>query len=691
LLAGLACHVLWTASRTETGPQWLLLEWRDATWGLAAGLRTPLCLREPVQQADDLLREVDLVIAENPADARLSMGAALVLDRPSPDYWDKHQWESRIMPWGGGKSSTNQAEYHAGQAAFDTKCSEKCFHLAALATELDPGTVGWWRLRAMLLWEESTDSNQTALRTTEWINFLDEAARHDPENALYDYLAADFYWNSAAEMARSQIDSQLPLNNDDRLRAGIARFEAGQQKPYLVVGSVGAPAMVKFLSNTRIPLIDQRDVLQGWSFDNRLSSLVGSLWKSQRRRAEEEEAHGRVVAALTTHRQNLRLAAQFREGGASNWDDISAMSYRTATAEDVYGLALKHQSLFSPDEREQLTALEANERLAAKVWDQARLAVPKSATARRRAISIGGNPGIVIRAVIAEMAPSLVAVLLLVALSAMLLSRLGNDVEVPAIGAIGQSLAFLLAAAIAVVSLGLAPAGIIPGPIQSWVLTILTIALPLAFLGLVTIGRKKNRGFKFSLGTMFLWFSVLGTLLGVFSVAQSKGGSFRLTPFDLFIPPRGLGVLEGTVLYDASGPGTGWFWALAQWIAWRGQYLTVGLWAVLVAGLFWFKTRRLKTSETQRLPSHREFVAGWTRSVAKGAWTLAALILFAYLVCAPAVLAVVEREFQIAKKDALSSSPRSAPFVKAVQDIESNPAFMETFRAEVKMEMEMGE
>ncbi len=78
----LAVRLAWVASRTETGWETITQQWRDATVGLVLGNHVPVGSLEPIDQAEFWLRETDRILAADPDNAELAMGAALVLDSP---------------------------------------------------------------------------------------------------------------------------------------------------------------------------------------------------------------------------------------------------------------------------------------------------------------------------------------------------------------------------------------------------------------------------------------------------------------------------------------------------------------------------------------------------------------------------------------------------------------------------------
>ena len=156
--------------------------------GLLVGEHVPVGTLEPIDQAEFWLRETDRILAADPDNAELVMGAALVLDSPGFGFFVRHMKHNNVpnataVPY-------PELDYDAVERAtelFEAKCRPRCLALAAKATELQPTEVRWWRMRAMLLFRNHKD---TGPRDLDRLKLWTECAKHDPENALYDYLTA---------------------------------------------------------------------------------------------------------------------------------------------------------------------------------------------------------------------------------------------------------------------------------------------------------------------------------------------------------------------------------------------------------------------------------------------------------------------------------------------------------------------
>ncbi|MCU0880117.1 MAG: hypothetical protein MUF06_20285, partial [Pirellulaceae bacterium] len=247
VLLGLACRLAWVAGRTETGVQSIGGHWRDATWGWVAGKRVPIANQDPADQAEFWLREAESVLADHPDDAELAMGAAMVLDAPGPNYAVRYLEPIESVPGIGIFPTFDQAGLKRSEDEFEARCRERCLALAAQGTECEPDNLAWWRLRAILLQRHSMHSYDRLPRDSRWQEVLEEAARHDPDNALYDYLTAKYLWDESSRLDVIGTRQQLVVTDMERFDQGTRSFERGQSKRYFAVGDAGFTAAARFL------------------------------------------------------------------------------------------------------------------------------------------------------------------------------------------------------------------------------------------------------------------------------------------------------------------------------------------------------------------------------------------------------------------------------------------------------------
>jgi len=651
------------------------------------GNRTPIHSQEPATQARLWLDEIDRTLSRDGSDAELMIGAALVLDSPSQEYVSKYLKRIETIPGFGAFPELDKEGLKAAEDAFEAECKERCLELAANATEIDATNVDWWRLRALLLWRYSMHSYGDSPRVDNWLEVLQETSQHDPENALYDYLAAHFYWESSAEVDFQGMNERLVVKDAERFDRGVSHFEQGQKRPFFVVGDAGFSAVERFLGETAIPITGHEKIVNSRLIHMRRSLLLRSVWRWHGYRADALAAEGDVRRALAMQRENLRLLNQFTGVGASAEYDNIAIAIRVSTTYQMNTLVSEHKDFFQAEQIEEIALLEENARLTRKVVEQAARELAKNRPQRRTGITITGSPSTVLSALVVGISPSLVVILILVGLLAVGLSRIGRERDLPKVGIIGPLLSLVAAFMCTVVVFGLAPSKIVPPAIQAWVLTILVIVSPVAVVSWVAWTWLRRRAFKFSLRAMLMCVFAFSVLFGIVAVARPNAESFAQLPFDLSIPARGWEGLDAKSLENAFSPRASWLWAVLQWTAYYGQYLTVAVWAAIVAILLRFKLRRYHARTGGVAPSFRNFLGVWTRSQGHACLTLSALVTILYLSFAPAVLAEAEWQFQENIAFARKPSDHWSNVERAVQRVRAGQELVEQLRATVVTEI----
>jgi len=373
ILIGMTCRMLWLAAGTETGLSTIKQQWLDATIGWIVGARTPVHSREPVAQAEFWLREADQVMHNHLDSAQLAMGAALVLDRPSPEFVQKYVKKITRTGVMGLYPQLDQEGINRAKEAFEARCKARCVDYAASATKLDSSNVAWWRLRALLLWS-SRDSFNDSPRDPDWLAILEECKRHDPNNALYDYLAAYFYWESSAEMGFSDDRSAVPIlvvKDAERFKRGIECFERGQTKPFIAVTDAGYSAVAEFLSKTKLPVTEHVQIVNSRGVLDRRSMLLVGVWRWHGLRAEKKAAAGNFRSALAMKRQSLHLINQITSAGASTAYNETATQFKVVTTEQMKILANKHKDSLSAEELMEINRMVESARLDKEVLAQA--------------------------------------------------------------------------------------------------------------------------------------------------------------------------------------------------------------------------------------------------------------------------------------------------------------------------------
>ena len=179
-------RLAWVTSRTETGWETISQQWRDATVGLVAGEHQPISSREPVEQAAFWLRETQRIVAAEPENPELAMGAALLLASPA--------WASSFAIFASAASPAPRLpQLHRSDRPSRQHLQEQCHPSAwqwpprqqnCNPTSRAGGGCG----RCCSLPVKSRRPSRAA-RVPDWLGVLRQCRKHDPDNALYDYLA----------------------------------------------------------------------------------------------------------------------------------------------------------------------------------------------------------------------------------------------------------------------------------------------------------------------------------------------------------------------------------------------------------------------------------------------------------------------------------------------------------------------
>ncbi|MBC8356967.1 MAG: hypothetical protein H8E66_33770 [Planctomycetes bacterium] len=649
ILGGVVClssRLVWLSSDTETGLQTLRTQWWDATLGLPLGSDQPIASREPVVQAEFWLGETDRVLKLNSDDAQVAMGAALVLDGPGTDFMGRYL--RNIDRFGGiGFPEIDREGIKQAEDAFEVRCKDRCLQLAAKATQLDGDHVEWWRLRALLLFHESMYTHGESPRDADWLKILDECARHDPENALYDYLVANHFWDNSADVEFSGEDDRLIVKDVERFEQAISRFERGQAKPVFAVGDAGFTATATFLDHSRLPLTSHISIINSRTVHYQRQLLLRDLWRWQDYRAQEAADTGNIPDAVNLHRQNLDLIAQYTNTGPTQAYDNVPIYCKVATTTSMRKLSDSHPGEVSSGHSEDIIALQKEAMLRQKVVERAGRALAKGKPQRRSGLTISNDLASVLAAVFVGIAPTLVILLLAFGIAATVALRWLAGDNAPVVGLAGHLLATASAFVATVVLFGLAPAQIISGDVQAWSLSILLVVTPFALACWIGWSWLRRRDFKFSLRAMLIAVFVACLLFGLISIARPDKDAFSDFPFALTIPARGLeglGVDTASLGREFDAINGQWFWALCQWTAYFGHYLFLVLWVGLVATICGRKIRKQRSEDSTVAMGH--LMTGILRSFGQPALAFSVVLLLVYLIVTPQVVLTIEKAFQ---------------------------------------------
>lgn len=692
-LAVAAVRLAIVAAPMETGWEVIASTFRSAAFGWTGRSQTPVSNQEPPEQAEYWLREVDRILARNPESAELCMGAAWLLDSPGTGFYAKHITQKDL----GSGIRVPDVGYEAIQtlsSRFEAECRERCLQLAKRATELEPDDIRWWRMRAQLLFVGdlmATPGGEP--RDTAWREVLDECSQHDPDNALYDYLAARALWDKSAEVdwfagEGGESVAQITINDKTSLEEGIDRFEAGQKKSILAIGEAGFPAIAEFLARSGLTKNDQAEVAWYRLVTVRQMILSRALWRWLQNRADEAERQQDFSQQAAMYRQRFHLFQQ-----AIAPEETSAMHCRMLfgrflphAAVELQALGKAHPNLIEQDEVGRLTAQAQANLSEAFVLEKAINDADKARLTQKEA-AISRSIVTMDAAMLATLSLVLAGVFLLAARS---LDRQAQ--EKASLGFTRHSIAWTLGIALSLVLFGLMPAEIISPKVQTIVATIFAWGFVLVIVGLVVwkaVLFGKQRRFQYRILTLLGCMTAVAVFGWIWPVLADAAAWFRGLPAEFRVPAQGWSGLGAAVLQASPQLAANkWRWALCQWSAYAGPYIELALSLVLVA--VWSLRHQAKRAgdTVARYWSSRDRArwSGLFRTVGTSALTAGLCTLLVSLWLLPVMLRVTEDQFQHRMGYCRNPADRIARIYQARAKVLASEDDMEAIREEVRLQ-----
>jgi hypothetical protein len=638
-------RLAWVICRSETGWGSVFRQCRDAVLVPFVGEYQPLAFREPDEQADFWLAEVDRLVAEDPENAEVAMAAAWFLDAPASDSWFRHvKVESWLAEFGVPPLQPDDNALQAAEETYEAKCGAKCRAMAARATELAPEDRRTWQSRALLL-HNSSFRIEVKGRDPAWLQVLDQCARHDPDNALYDYLASQRLWTGTLDCDFSGPEPKWRITDPRRAAEAEERFERGQ-KNRLAVDEGICPVLAAFLRRSAVPHVDHEKAFHSIYFHPRISFLVADLVRTQWRLTEVRLDSGDDAGA----RRHLRQADRLLEEVASMPGNVAGEGIihqlRVMSPEQWQRLVKSHPDLLSPAE-------------LAKVNERQRAAVATQEALRKTAAVV--NPrlrpvdpvAVVAFAISGSLLPAVV-VLLAAALATALITRSLGPPQPGRrpLGTLRHVLAWLVGYGVGIAVLGLAPAQLVPAVVQGWALAgaialacvVGSIVIVDALAGL-TLGKRIPYMARVLCGVL-LGAAASYAVLSLLGVRWKEIDESCLASIQ--IPTRGLGGVDPQVLAHVTKESLGdWYWAWLQWAAYRGPYLSAIIPLALVAVWQWLRAGGWKDEAgVLDLGSRRTRWRTTFGAVRTSAVTAALVFLVLYVAVVPTCLRAIEDDFQ---------------------------------------------
>lgn len=350
LVIALAGRLCWVAWRAEIGGETIAATWMEALLAWFGKEPNTVVDQWPAEQADFWVAEVDRVLAAHPADAELTMAAAWLLDVPSMRFVRKI-----VEPPMRGIGEGRYANEVIGEKMreFEAGCSGRCIELATRAVTLAPENSDLWRQYALLLFQGDHHGLSFGPRCQDYLQRLEACARHDPQNALYDFLAADAIWSQAATVEWDGTAERMEVKDAVAFAKGVSRLESGLQQPFLEFPQSALRGVQMFLQQTNLPRTVAVRVTFGRWFEMRQLSLLSHLARWQNRRAFQASRDGDPKQAIAYQRQWEQVLDQFQAGKASAPGWYAAVRFarmRLGNVETTLELTTRYPRLLTREE-----------------------------------------------------------------------------------------------------------------------------------------------------------------------------------------------------------------------------------------------------------------------------------------------------------------------------------------------------
>ncbi|WP_339727244.1 hypothetical protein [uncultured Gimesia sp.] len=364
----LGSRLIWTLG--VSADNWRLLgdEWIAQTRSLV-NWEIPVSYQTPADQAAYWVQQSqEIEAAQN--DPQVALGAAWMLDTPCRFYqyhteFDQIRSSYRSRLQLGSEHETVEAR----ENDFELRTRKACLKQSELATQLDPENKYLWRNRALLLfqfqnnaWNPSVFYSPHSIakknwlelykfipRTENWQAILDECAQHDPENALYDYLAA-IYLSSVSTQKNSLW--QTEILDHPKYKLAQHRLRAGLKKPFLKTGFTGQAATFAFLSHTTFTMNQQLQMAESRKNNFREKYILCRLFQILDQEYNSDFLLKQYNSLGMYFRDYLKVSQQLSDGPA--YDNFAKLGQDFYSHEKVKLITLnqKFPGLFEPTEYE---------------------------------------------------------------------------------------------------------------------------------------------------------------------------------------------------------------------------------------------------------------------------------------------------------------------------------------------------
>ncbi|WP_417388154.1 hypothetical protein [Gimesia sp.] len=349
VLVLLSLRLVYVVSNSPAGWRSLWDDWEDQALCLL-DRTTSIGEEMPPIQAQFWLDQISRIPATQ-TDPQVALGAAWMLTDPQYEFLTRKIASKRDLQ---ELSEGYDDRFHQSQAEYRSICRAVCLEQAAIATRLDPENVEFWRQRALLLFATRKDSERKPY-PEDWLQVLEAAAAHDPENALYDYLAALQFYQQSAETDWDEEDQLTLIITDPQIYAQAEqRLQAGLKKTTLDIGTSTWSATLVFLKQTSLPLGDQIKAAEGRNASFAAISFAAQLqrWLINVSNSDLRQQMYEKVIRNADHQ--LRIAEQLT--GPQNFYEQTFFKYtfRTSGLGQLFQVLQVHPESFTSAKTEKL-------------------------------------------------------------------------------------------------------------------------------------------------------------------------------------------------------------------------------------------------------------------------------------------------------------------------------------------------
>ncbi|TWT39066.1 hypothetical protein [Blastopirellula retiformator] len=648
LTAILLVRLVWIAAHSNTSGELLSRQWRHATLGWFSPTPAPLSIQRPHNLGQFWTAEVERVLGDSPQDAQLAMGAALTLDNPPAESLDSDRLWLLDLPGLQVARDPEDTNWLDSRISFEQQCARPRGRLADAAIRLAPENVAWRRNRAMLLLYSDVVFSWDDRREENWKQVLEECADGDPDNALYDYVAAHFYWRASSFLHKSSLNAptntlDLSIHNEELFAEGIAYFERAQQKPFCAVDEVDFAAVEAFLDQTSLSRADQMAILSSRDNRDREIRLLWKLISIQQARAEQIAQAGDFATAAAEMHKCDRIVDQWRSVDApTHMHSLSDAKYDNALR--LLVIAASTSDPLAKMQLEEIKQATIDAYIDELLLDRA-ISNLTPATAPRgswKSFSEELNSG---AAILSGWLALAIVPLLLCALVSYMGARRFPRRELASIGPPVRFLPLLFLTCLTIIVFGIAPAQLISETVQTWVLLTAFVLLVLAFTAPGVWGFAFGRDSLLSRRGLTMIAAMILALVAVRGLAAYSPDSLRVWPPRLWIPSAVFSDLNRSVYQELEADDRYWQIVLIEWSFYRGPYLTLGIWLLLIGILAFLASKRVPANETTpATPAER---AGATlRTLAHSTAGLALALGIAYLLMAPIAIQTSDQAYK---------------------------------------------